>query len=109
MIVAERLFELVEEPGGAAGAEVRLVVEAPAPDQDDFRCAFRIIWPDRESRGYGMGVDTAQALQLGLQRAHIELLRSAEGRRGALRWLGMEDLGLPLPPGMTAETVREDL
>jgi hypothetical protein len=99
MIVAERSFM------AAAGA-VRLQVLAPIPDEGDWRCDFKIAWAGRESSGYAMGVDAVQALFLALQKAHIELLTSAEGRRDELRWLEMEDLGLPLPPGMTAAMVK---
>lgn len=101
MIVAERSFTT------ATGA-VRLRVAAPVADQDDWRCAFSLAWPDREDADYAMGVDSLQALHLALQKAHIDLLLSPEGRAGELRWLEMTDLGLPLPPGMTPETVQAD-
>jgi len=94
--VLERRFEL------EGGGEVVLTVEAPRPDGQDFRCSYRIAWPDETRDFYGMGVDSLQALMLGLANAHVDLLASPEGRRGELRWLGMGDLGLPLAKNVTA-------
>lgn len=98
MIIAERSFT-------AAAGPVRLRIAAPVPDQDDWRCDYRIAWPGREVDGHAMGIDAVQALNLALQTAHIDLLLSPEGQGGELRWLEMVDLGLPLPPGMTVEMV----
>jgi hypothetical protein len=38
-----------------------------------------------------------------MQKAHIELLVSAECKRGQLRYLGMRDLELPLPTPLVPE------
>ena len=85
---------------------MELCVSEPQPDQRDFRCAYTIRWPTREQSGRAFGVDSLQALFLALQSAHIALLTSPEGQAGELRWLGMADLGLPLPLGLSADEVR---
>lgn len=51
---------------------------------------------DRQCTFHGFGVDSVQALTIAMQIAHAELLTSAEGKSGALSWLGEADLGLPL-------------
>lgn len=49
-----------------------------------------------------MGVDSLQALLLALQKAHIDLLAYRRDSGRQVQWLEMQDLGLPLPPYVTA-------
>jgi hypothetical protein len=77
------------------GAEVVLRFHKPEPDGESYRCAYQIDWPDRQRESHGFGVDAVQALIIAMQMAHAELLTSAEGKSGALSWLGQADLGLP--------------
>jgi hypothetical protein len=95
MIIAHRLFDM-------GGKSVSLSIYAPVADGDDYRCDYVIAWPSRERRSKGWGVDALQALQLTLQKAHLDLLSSPPGRRGEMHFLGSRDLGLPLADGVTA-------
>lgn len=90
----ERRFEL------RVGGAVTVHLFRPEPDGDDWRCAYRIIWPDRERRSQAFGVDGLQALFLAMQKVHADLLASPENKAGALTWLAERDLGLPLPRGL---------
>jgi Domain of unknown function (DUF6968) len=87
----QRRFDL----GNSAGVYIRF--DRPAPDGDDFRCNYEVVWPDRRRAFYAVGVDELQALFLAIQMAHADLVSSPEGKRGELSWLGSRDLGLPLP------------
>lgn len=85
-----RMFELGRD-------KVLCSIDKPVADGDDFRCDYRIVFPTRERRAHAYGVDGVQALTLAMQRAHMDLLSAPERRNETLLWLGMEDLGLPLP------------
>jgi hypothetical protein len=84
-------------------AEVLLQFLPPAPDGDDCRCEFCIVWPDRTETKRAMGVDPIQSLLLAMEMAHVWLLASPEGRSGRLSWLDGKDLGLPLPSAVKRE------
>jgi hypothetical protein len=96
MIILERTFN------GDGGDSILLEVSKPEPDEADFRCSFRLIRPDGVREGYAMGVDSLQALLLALQKAHIDLLAYRRDSGRQVQWLEMQDLGLPLPPYVTA-------
>lgn len=85
----ERRFELGEN------AEVIVRFGRPVRDTQDFYCEYEIEWPDRKERHRAFGIDQVQALLLALKIAHAMLVSSPEGKRGELRWLGTDDLGLP--------------
>ncbi len=97
VVFVERQFELGD------GATVVLRFLRPEPDGNDYRCDYKIVWPDRERSAYAMGVDAVQALLLAMQRAHMDLLVSPERKAGSLLYLGERDLGLPLPPSSRPE------
>ena len=91
VVFIERRFEL----GDSATVTVRFL--RPEPDGNDYRCDYKIVWPDRERSSYAMGIDAVQALLLAMQKAHVELQVSPEYKAGALCYLGERDLRLPLP------------
>lgn len=97
VIFVERQFEL----GDSATVTVRF--PPPAPDGNDYRCDYKITWPDRARSAYAMGIDAVQALLLAMQWAHVDLLASPEHKAGARLYLGERDLGLLLPPGSRPE------
>ena len=96
-VFIERQFEL----GGEARVVVRFL--RPEPDRGDYRCDYKIIWPDWERSFHAFGIDAVQALLLAMQMAHVDLLLSPESKAGKLRWLEQRDLGLPLPPSAARE------
>jgi len=83
----------------------KVLVQWHRPVQDDnaFRCDYIIIWPDRRRSSQGFGVDSVQALIMAMQKAHVELLASNEGRAGCLLWLGSRNLDLPLMGSVTPD------
>jgi len=90
----ERRMELE----GTGGVLVRFL--KPVEDEEDYRCDYQIIWPDRERTFHGYGIDEVQALLSAMQNAHADLLSSTESKTGRLTWLGERDLGLPLAGAM---------
>ena len=104
-MIAERVFASGEKT-------VRLQIFSPTPHSADARCAFKLVGPQGEIDGHAFGVDAVQALQLALQKAHIMLL--SDSAYASVRWLDQQDLGLPLPIGLTvddvlqAKSVRDD-
>jgi hypothetical protein len=89
-VFIERRLELE----GTAGVVVRFL--RPVQDDEDYRCDYQIVWPDRERTFHGFGIDEVQAVLSAMQNAHAELLATAESKAGRLTWLGERDLGLPL-------------
>lgn len=70
----------------------------PEPDGADYRCEFEIVGlGEKTINSYGMGVDSTQALLLTLQMIGTRLYTSNEGKAGLLSWLGMKNLGFPVP------------
>src|SRR5579875_3274989 len=63
----ERRFELLDE-------EVVLHFNRPflAPTRD-YRCDWRVRWPDRDESSYAHGIDAIQALLLAMRSAHSRL------------------------------------
>jgi hypothetical protein len=98
--VAQRTFQ-------CGGEAVVLTLSAPTLDGQDYRCAYRIAWPDGPVDSYAFGVDGVQAIYVALQKAHIELIQDAAARGKPLTWLDQGDLMLPLPPGMSIEDVLQ--
>ena len=96
-VFIERQFEL----GGEARVVVRFL--RPESDRGDYRCDYKIVWPDRERSFHAFGIDAVQALMLAMQMAHVDLLLSPESKAGDLCWLGERNLGLPLSPSVTRE------
>ena len=100
-VFVERRLELK----GTQGVLVQFF--RPVPDRGDYRCDYKIIWPDRVRTFYGMGIDGTQALILAMQNAHVDLLSTSESKAGLLTWCGersgKRSLGLPLAGNVSAE------
>lgn len=80
-VIARRTLEV-------SGTTPRLVVvelHRPMPDQNDFRCGFRICGLEAgDIASYAMGVDEVQALTLALMGIGVRLYTSDEGKAGRL-------------------------
>ena len=89
-IIAERVFEMVEE---GQQAELRLRLGAPKNTGKNFACPVQISGIQSDRVFEIAGADSLQALQLALRFAGI--LLQAEQEQGAqITWLGLSDLGL---------------
>ncbi len=93
-IIASRMLDLA----GSSGSPVQVSILQPEPDGNDYRCEFQIVGlGEKTINSYGMGVDSTQALVLTLQQIGTRLYTSNEGKAGQLSWLGMKNLGFPVP------------
>lgn len=61
----------------------------------EYRCRWRLIWPDRERSQETAGIDGVQALMLALRTVHSELMRTDDYQGGKLTYLDQTDLDLP--------------
>jgi hypothetical protein len=62
----------------------RVSIEAPQPDQNDWRCEYVVALPGHERRAYAMGIDSFQALHLAMQAAVAEVSRTEAFKNGHL-------------------------
>ena len=74
----------LETEQGAKQIPVR--VYAPIPDDDAWRCAYEIDWPDRQKSSAALGIDALHALQLAMQKIAIEIYTSSYHKSGRLYW-----------------------
>ena len=95
-----REFELAD------GSTFSVTWNTPEADGNDYRCDYVFNLKGQERRSHAFGVDAVQALLLALGKAHIDLLASPEGRSSEIKWLGLTDLGLPLPSSVSAENFQ---
>ncbi|WP_108046364.1 hypothetical protein [Bosea sp. 124] len=91
-VIASRTFEL-----GRSG-HVEVSFFAPVPDGNDWRCDYRIEWPDRTRSYRAFGIDSVQALLLAMKAVQAELTYAPETLNEGLTWLGDADLDLPKSP-----------
>lgn len=78
------------------GDDVECRFFTPEHDQGDYRCRYEIDLPNKPIASEGYGVDQVQALLLAMQKAHVELLVMREKLKRSVKWLGDENLGLPI-------------
>ena len=72
------------------------------PEANHYYCPYQILGIGKESIRFACGEDSVQALLLALSKIGIELYTSDEATSGKLSWLGMNDLGFPVP-----ETIKD--
>jgi hypothetical protein len=84
-VVAERALDYFGADGVAGGL---LQIEAPKPDQNDWRCEYTLTWPGFVKRRYAMGVDSYQALSLALISSVVEIAASDDFKAGRIGALG---------------------
>jgi len=84
-IVAERALDYFGAEGVSTGS---LRVDAPKPDQNNWRCEFAVSWPGFERRHYTMGVDSYQALLLALHSVGSEIAGSEDFKAGRIGVFG---------------------
>jgi len=71
---------------GDSDVEIRINVHAPIRGKRDWQCAYEIAWPDGSRRGFGYGVDSAQAMLLALHAIGTDIYTSDYHRSGRLSW-----------------------
>jgi uncharacterized protein DUF6968 len=91
-VIARRSFQLLDQQN----TEILLSIERPFADGPDFKCRYEIDWPGDTQRGYAMGVDEVQALQLALRKAGADINYSTYAIDKKLVWL---------EPGKTADSL----
>jgi hypothetical protein len=102
-VVAEREYRLAIRGRKRAKVRVRFGKPRPDPDGSFYYCDFQIEGlAEAEGTRAAGGVDSVQALQLGMEMAATMLLCTGAYRRRELTWEGMFDLGLPV-----SESVRD--
>ncbi|CAN5120016.1 hypothetical protein BH10PSE1_BH10PSE1_33470 [soil metagenome] len=83
---------------------IRVSWDRPQPDRGDWRCDFRIVWPDGKiSNGYAPGVDSTQALVLALYQISGRL----ETAEMPVFWFDNAENELGLPTYSSAEITGE--
>lgn len=90
-VFAERTFELDGAP-----LAVRFHPPFLAPG-GEYRCAYEICWPARQTRRSSAGIDGIQALLLAMRLAHSELVESEAYKAGRLTLHETGNLNLPPP------------
>jgi hypothetical protein len=102
-VIAHRMMDL----SVPAGARAVVTIKQPQRDGNDYRCEFHIVGlGDKAINSYGMGVDSMQALILTIQLIGALLYASDEAKHGRISWLGMKNLGFPVPE-VVADLVPE--
>ena len=94
-IIARREYDF-EGPGGRTKVVATLGKPAIMPDalNRDWYCPWLIEGADRQYEFYGGGVDSLQALLMGISGLRIDL--ESIGHRGKLTFLGGDDLSIEL-------------
>lgn len=88
-IFVERLFVV---PDGDVLARFEPPYLAPG---GEYRCRWRIEWPEKTRVRETAGIDGVQALMLAMRTVHAELAESDEYKAGKLTYLNQTDLDLP--------------
>jgi hypothetical protein len=80
---------------------VRLKIFPPVDLGMEWSCRFTLRGGDFDQDQAAPGQDSLQAMLGAMQVAAIDLYTSAPWKSGQLTFLGMRDLGLPVPDGFT--------
>ncbi|MEV6694806.1 hypothetical protein AB0M35_25350 [Micromonospora sp. NPDC051196] len=102
-VVAERRIAVI----GPNDATSELVIRFGKPHPDplspngDWCCPFQIEGLDDGPVQTAFGVDSLQALLLAAYRVRLLLTEHAEQTSTRLDWLGQQDFGLRVDPGLT--------
>ncbi len=106
VIIAQRVLTYAV-PGNACDVMISLC--APVRGEREWSCAYEIVWPGEPRRGFGYGVDGAQALLLALQAIGTEIYTSNHHRSGWLYWEQPgQGYGFPVPSAIRDLLVGED-
>jgi hypothetical protein len=102
-VVAERRVDRVAADGSRTPVVIRFGRPHPDPlsAHGDWCCPHQVIGLGDEAVGATFGVDSLQALLLGVYRVRLELAERAEAASVELDWLGLPDLGLTVDPHLT--------
>ncbi len=95
MVILERSLSFASAGGDT---KIKISVHAPTQGERDWQCAYEIAWPGAPRRGFGYGIDSAQAMLLALQAIGTDIYTSDYHRTGLLSWeqLG-RGYGFPVP------------
>jgi hypothetical protein len=94
-VIARRVFETKD------GHEIEIIIGVPQPfpeGDDDYFCPIQINGLGDPWISYAGGIDSYQALVLGLKKLSARLLNREEVKRGDVQWLDGSDPTLGLLP-----------
>jgi uncharacterized protein DUF6968 len=107
MVIATRRLKL-QLPAEEIDVSVRIFL--PEADNDSWRCAYEIDWPNEKRSSAAVGVDSVQALILALQKIGIEIYTSDYHRQGQLGWFeANQGYGFPVTKNVRDLLVGDDL
>jgi hypothetical protein len=107
-VIAERVLTLLGSDGSKSSIPAR--VFAPEMKDGAWFCAVEIGWPRGAKRMEAGGVDSVQALLIGMQIIGTWLYTSEEHKRGQLYFERPDSgYGFPVPRGLRDCLVGDDL
>jgi hypothetical protein len=80
------------------GKKVIIIIDSPVRStdyEDEYQCLYHIFGLQKEEKGYVIGCDALQALQLTFTRVGAILYTSKEWKDNTLSWNGDKNLGFP--------------
>jgi uncharacterized protein DUF6968 len=86
-----------EQASGGQTQSVKLEMFPPVVHGREWACRFTLRGGSFNMDAEIFGADSMQAAYLAMQIAATNLYASDEWEAGQLTWLGMRDLGMPLP------------
>ena len=106
-MIAQRVLHVVED-GKSHDVAIRLFL--PEEDDDAWRCAYEIDWPEGTRAFRAFGQDAVQAIQLAMQMIGTELYTSDRHRAGMLvSEVQGGGYGLPVPRSLRDLLVGDDI
>jgi hypothetical protein len=107
MVIATRCLKL-RLPAEEIDISVRIFL--PEVDNEGWRCAYEIDWPDGKRSSAAGGADSVQALFLALQKIGVEIYTSDYHRQGQLSWFeAHQGYGFPVAKNLRDLLVGGDL
>ncbi len=105
-LLAEREYEAQAAAGGAT-RKVVLRIGRPRPDPEgDWLCPVQVVGLEDDAVMNVNGIDAVQALLLAMQMAGARLTHPPRGV--TVTWMGMPDVGLPLPGPAAAAWIDDE-
>jgi hypothetical protein len=106
-VIAERVLTLLREDGSKLPFKARIF--APKEADGPWFCIAEIEWPQGTKRMQAYGVDSVQAIMMGLQIIGIWLYTSEAHKQGRLYFESPgSGYGFPVPAGLRDALIGDD-